>query len=434
VTKHTKLGFTGIVLASCLFFGCQNTDDLLKPQDNSATLLHARYRSPDAFQENPIQLDGQAIDREWGGVTVPYHNVRVSGENGAGQVGAPQFVSMKAVYTDRDVFFLIRWSDLTVDDLKDAMLYVGPPIDDEGPGCQPVLESESSWIRNPGGVFDEDRMALAFEVDSVGNAVGTFSEIGCRSACHVGQTPAFGQPDYGRLDIWQWLAARTNPARDLFDPNDNPNNALYGISGYLDDLHADSGVGLIPDPGTPAFRPNFQEGGDVPLYIYRAIDDPFSNPADPARCFNRFGERCRRNNGVSASYVWREDIDAIFPPFGACDTVYQTPLPAGTEPHKWRPPDYLFLGSPGDLVSGWYLTYPSGSRADVHGTALWENGIWTLEIGRRLNTGDAIHDVRFAPSSGGSYAFTLAIMDNSSTDQLGSEPQILVFDAPESEQ
>jgi hypothetical protein len=84
-------------------------------------------------------------------------------------------------------------------------------------------------------------------------------------------------------------------------------------------------------------------------------------------------------------------------------------------------------------VTGWILTYASESRADVRGKANYEEGIWTLEIGRRLRTDDLLHDVQFDPQSGRQYVFTLAVMDNSETDHRGSQPQILVFDPPAEE-
>ena len=34
----------------------------------------------------------------------------------------------------------------------------------------------------------------------------------------------------------------------------------------------------------------------------------------------------------------------------------------------------------------------------------------------------------FSPDSGATYAFTVAVMNNSSVEQRGSEPQIMVFD------
>lgn len=422
MTWGASLGF--LLIAGLLAdFGCQKTDDLLEPSSDESTTIHAAYRSREEFLENPIQMDGQAIDEEWGGEAVPYHNIRISTEHGLGPNVPPQIVSVKVVYTGfNEIFFLVRWSDTTINNLKDAMVYIGESLPFELDGnCVPDLTNERNWVRNPDGLADEDRLAIAFEIDSVGSSIGSFADHGCLVACHAGQSPPFGRPDRGRLDIWQWLASRTNPVRDLFVDTDNPNDALYEIPGYLDDLFGDEVAGFSPDPGLPCYRPNFRPGSDVPIYVYRERDDPFANPLDPDRCWNQFGERCRTNNGVDMLYIWREELETIIEPFDSCDTTLVNP-PDGTGERKWR---Y------GDFVAGWYLTYPSGSRADVHGKAGYEEGVWTLEIGRKMMTDDPLHDVQFDPETRDRYLLTFAVMNNTVSVQLGSEPQILVFDPPE---
>ncbi len=413
----------GVFLGLSGLFGCQETDDVLDPgTTDESTVLHVVYRSNEEAERNPIELDGQAIQEEWGsgGGGQSYLNVRVSSEHGAGPAGPQAYVAIKAIYTDTDIFFLIRWTDDSPDEFKDAMFYLGTSVDSLDEVCPPTLADERSWVRNPGGAYDEDRISIAFEVEPAGGKLGPYSTFGCLTACHGLETPRFGRLGYGRLDIWQWLAARTNPVRDLYDRRESAGDPIHGIPGYLDDLFTDAFGGLQADPGSPAFRPNFEEGSDIPLYVYRERDDPFVRPQDPANCFSEFGENpCRKNNGVSPAYIWREEIGLTFNRFGACDTLNQAPLPVGTEPRN-------FLEQ--DQVNGWLLTYPRGDRADVHGKALFESGRWTLEIGRRLNTGNPQYDVIFKPEEGGSYVFTIAVMDNSGTVHLGSEPQRLVFD------
>jgi hypothetical protein len=415
----------GILVATGLvgLTGCQKTDGILDPAGGDASsVLHAAYRSDAAFEDNPIVLDGQAIDTEWGGVGTgsTYINVRVSADQGSGVAKPPAYVAMKAVYTDRDLFLLVRWTDTNPDEAKDAMFYRGETLDSLGGGCQPSLVDPVNWIRNPGGAYDEDRVTLAFEADSAGNSIGPFSQYGCLTACHVNEQPAFGRVGYGRLEVWQWLASRTNLIRDLYDRRESAGDPLHGIPGYLDDLYSDMTGGLQADPGAAGYRANFTAGSDVPTWFYREVDDPFARPQNPATCFNEFGENpCRKNNGLVLTSIWREKPEVHVPAISECDTMNFAPLPLGTEPRTWRR---------GDRVPGWILTYPNGSRADVHGKAQYAEGVWTLEIGRRLDTGDPLHDVIFQPASGRKYVFTLAVMDNSQAEHLGSEPQTLTFD------
>lgn len=50
----------------------------------------------------------------------------------------------------------------------------------------------------------------------------------------------------------------------------------------------------------------------------------------------------------------------------------------------------------GDEVPAYDIRKPQGSRADVKGTGIWSNGVWTIEISRKLNTGHS-DDVTFVP-------------------------------------
>ena len=424
-----RASFSRMIWGLCLGFlllagllantGCQKTDDLLEPSTAESTILHATYRSVEEFRDNPIVMDGTSVDREWGGETIPFQNIRVSTEHGIGGQTAPEYVSIKAVYTDEEIFFLVRWYDPSRDVLPDSMAYVNPDTIPDGVDCWPAIVSERSWRRYADQ--GEDRMVIAFAVDSTGNSTGSFEDLGCLTACHAQESPAFGRVGYGRLDIWQWLAGRTNPVIDLFDLDDNPEDPVHGWPGYLDDLLADPYVGLSPDPGSPCFRPNFRPGSNVPLYLYREIDDPYANPLDPDRCWNLRDGRCIKNNGIDQTYIWRDELETYVEPFSSCDILPQNPLPIGTAPHKW-----VF----GDYVAGWYLTYPSDSRADIYGKAGYEEGVWILEIGRLLDTRNPLHDVIFDPHSGRRYVFTLAVADFTMNEHLGSEPQILVFDPP----
>jgi hypothetical protein len=416
------LGFlllTGLLLST----GCQKSDDLLEPSTAESTILHATYRSTEEFRENPIEMDGAAIDREWGGGTIPYHNVRVSIENGVGWQSAPEFVSIKAVYTDEEIFFLVRWYDPDVDLFENMMEYEGPWFPDSLTDCQPSIVSEANWSRNSMG--GEDRFAMAFAAaDSTGGSLGSFRDLGCLTACHAQESPAFGRVSYGRLDVWQWFAGRTNLVVDLFDLNDNPEEPLYGWPGYLDDLLTDPFAGLSADPGSPCYRPNFLPGSDVPLYVYRELDDPYANPIDPDRCTNLRDDRCIKNNGIPSAFIWRDELETFVEPFGPCDIRFPD------NGLRDAAADTVLNWLPGDMVSGYILTYPSGSRGDVHGKAGYEGRVWILEIGRLLDTGDPLHDVIFDPDSGREYTFTIAVADYTMRQHLGSAPQILVFDPP----
>ncbi len=59
----------------------------------------------------------------------------------------------------------------------------------------------------------------------------------------------------------------------------------------------------------------------------------------------------------------------------------------------------------GDIVPNYTTRTPQGSRADVKGKGVWKNGMWTIEISRKLNTGNK-DDITFVP--GKMYQFGLS--------------------------
>ncbi len=47
-----------------------------------------------------------------------------------------------------------------------------------------------------------------------------------------------------------------------------------------------------------------------------------------------------------------------------------------------------------DIVHRFISQAPTGSRADIKAKGKWKNGIWTIEFGRALDTGNS-DDIRF---------------------------------------
>ena len=407
-----------------------SSPDLLEPGDVDVQVMTATFVPNEQFADNPIELDGEVIESEWGGpldTDLPFHQIRMTRSNGAGDPGETAYVSAKAVYTETDLYMLFRWADDEANERRNAMYFLGDIVS----GCDPRLVNPDFWTfedpTEPGATRkNEDQLAIAFEMETAGDALGTFEEQGCQVACHLDENPSFGAPEYGKLDMWQWFSTRTNVMRDLYDPEDNPFFPARGQPAYLDDAVADPVSGLAADPGTPPYRENFDEDVPVPHFVYRPIDDTLFMPFNGDQCRNEFGDLCVANNALPPYYIWRELPGVFIERFAECDSINQAPLPGGTEARPW-----VF----GDIVGGYWYTYPTGSRADVHGKAQFDDitGIWTLELGRKLDTGDPAHDVIFSNQPDGSVAvgsewtFTVAVFDNSSTTHWGSEPQVIRF-------
>ncbi len=418
------LPFLLLLVLSLFAQACQKDDDeLLRPGTVASNVVSAYYITKSEFTGNEIKMDGDAKDREWGGpldLDRPYTQIRLTAADGVGDPGEPIYVSMKAVYTDTDIYMLFRWVDTGPNAMKDALQYIGPDLATRV-GQQDTLLAESSWTRDSAvhPREDEDRLTLAFEIEPTGDARGSYRDQGCLTACHANQSPVFGRPGYGRLDVWQWLACRTNEVRNKYTLTDNGNFPLFGIPGYFDDFSADPVGGLVPDPGRSCWLPNSAPGSNRPRWVYRPENDPFARPSDPASCFSDFGEDCRVNNGLPLYYVWRNDVERTPLELAPTDTINNAVVPP-REARKWR--KY-------DRVSAYYYTYPTASRADVRGKAAFDDktGIWSLEAARPLRTSDLFNDVQFTAEPGWEVVFTMAIADNSADRHWGSGPQVLRF-------
>ncbi len=340
-------------------------------------------------------------------------------------------MSLKAIYTNTHLYFLVAWQDRFPDVLKDIFVFVGPDMlsplvtcAEVGgetrcdslyrTGLQDSLLVSDWWVR----YGDDDKLAFAFEVMPTTGNGGDYTDIGCRALCHAAGAQTFGQMDDGRIDLWYWLAGRTNPIRNIFNPYDDPEDPEQGIPGYLDDMYIDRIGGLTPDTGVSGYRPNFESAGDRPRHIYRRDDDDFFEPPDPDNTFNAFREKARPNNGVSFAYLWRENLIAHMAAITPADTLNEAIQP---DARRW---------ANGDLAPGYILTYPTESRGDVRGKGLFNGdlGAWTLELARALDTGYPLEDVIFDPEAGAEYRFTISVFDASTRDHWGSETQVLVFE------
>ncbi|HSB60182.1 MAG TPA: ethylbenzene dehydrogenase-related protein [Vicinamibacteria bacterium] len=99
-------------------------------------------------------------------------------------------ITMKVLYTDKDVFFLFQWPDKTAS-LNRLYEFDG-----------------KEWKKAKGG---EDRFNLMWDIN---NTMKEFPVKGCTVACHKQDkkvTLKTNGPSE-RMDVWHWKAQRSNPA------------------------------------------------------------------------------------------------------------------------------------------------------------------------------------------------------------------------------
>jgi len=177
-------------------------------------------------------------------------------------------------------------------------------------------------------------------------------KTGCFAGCHLGETKPFGnkylaQGETG--DIWHWKSIRTGPVGQIDDQ-------------WLDDTKYDKEKA----PGAGRKSDKKQGGG----YENNTLKD--GKP-----------QWARRGNAAAPPYYILDSEKEAFD-----DSKYK----------------------PGDEVPGILVAPFTGDRGDIAAEATWENGVWTLEIGRRLKTGSPT-DVQFEDLAK-RYAFGVAVFDN----------------------
>ena len=195
--------------------------------------------------------------------------------------------------------------------------------------------------------YYEDKFAQIWNINTP-----TFDASGCFAVCHVGENADV--KDFGNkytsnpdemADIWHMKIVRTNP------------------TGYVDDQYLDSmrytkdmpDAGRHSDPGGSPYSDNINAAKTAPNYTSA------DQPAPP---------------------YWI--IDAEKQPFN--DTYKAN-----------------------DEIAGIVVSPPTGDRADILGKALYKDGMWTLEYGRKLTTGSK-YDVQFSNLKK-EYSFGTAIFD-----------------------
>jgi len=274
-------------------------------------------------------VDGQ-IDEVWGKAKAA--TVHIAG----GLNSSETDVSIKSVYTQDMVYFLVQYKDPT-------QSYKRRPWQKQADGSWKQLgkgERENTYY--------EDKFAMIWPIDS---SIKGFETQGCAVTCH-GTTAGRDQPlKYtnapGELgDIWHAKFVRTLPVGQIDDQ-------------YLDDDQKAVEAGRKSDARAGGgYANNTKEGQNTP---------PFALP----------------NNKPAPPY-WIMDAEKV----EFDDSQYQA----------------------NDEVPGIVVAPFTGDRGDIGAMAVWNNGLWTVEWGRKLDTGSKT-DVQFTDLAG-AYYFGAAVFDN----------------------
>ncbi len=357
--------------------------------------------------------------------------------------GTDPGLTLKAAYDAEYLYVLAEWTDKDVDASNGSWLYNGP-LDPK------KLESSNEWTSQR----NCDRLAFAFEIDAASSPAGNFSNKGCAASCHIVAGEPVMYPTTGKVDLWDWSMARSNPmgyaedmvaTADSFSTDDGQKVAYRNVAGTTDrsgpafewdgtsqSISLPSGQSAILDPGFYLFNKTLFTGdvarGDS---IYHTLIPP----GDCASCHGDVGQ------GGSATA-----INQI-----ANNKKTRTALMAGMDNVADMSPywDPLTIGERNDIVAylrglsgvpGYFLSVPTGSNADVTvvsnvtniqiGNAMLANtnqhSKYQVLIKRKLKTNNG-DDIQFNLLSQKSFKFGVALMDNDGINHIGSIVETLTF-------
>ena len=266
-------------------------------------------------------------------------------------------VRMRSVYTDDNIYFLIRWKD-SEDSMDRQSWYYD--------------EKLGKWTQKPKYIPDENGREPAYEDKFTffwNLTISDFQEKGCEALCH--DTRMHTNRDGDIADIWHWKRDRGGPVGEVDDKwLNNDENGRHG------------------DPGSSTYSGNSQE--------LETAQGKMKAPLHwiPGRMNYHWILQSEIDAGFARKIV---DVDADGNLVDEDGTVIRKEM-VGYD-SAWTIPSLTMI-KPG-----------TGSRADLKEAHKWKDGVWTLEIVRARDTGDPEHDVQFT-RTGTPYEFSVGIMDN----------------------
>lgn len=337
--------FAIVLMASVLATGCVYTltpeaempAEAEAPAESAADWMAPEGALVAAKVDTAPTLDGMADEAFWADAV----EINVDVEDGANMETSN--VSVKSVYADDMVYFLVKWADPT-------QSFMRSPWQKQDDGTWVKL-SDPDDRGGDNNVWYEDKMSFIWPIDE---GIRGFESKGCFTACHDGENEdvkPYGNKytDEGMGDIWHWKSVRNvNQIDDQY----------LDATQYSPETPSAGRHGDPKDGG--GYVNNDNEDKTAPMWM-----GPEGWPVDG-----------------SPGYIMDEE--------------------------KLPFDDSLFVA--GDMIGGVTKAPFTGDRGDISAGWHYEDGMWTVELGRALETGSE-YDVQYDDLSK-PYYFGVAVFDN----------------------
>lgn len=356
------------------------------------------------FTGTPPTVDG-TIDAMWEDVVALKTRTTVPDQLGPeneppnfqGYGGKSYDVSMKSMYDNENIYFLIEWDDNTLS-LDRETWYFDPGVKRwKQESRYPTFNSDGIKIRE---AFYEDKFAMLWNVD---NSVAEWNTATCYKSCHTGLGAAAGFSRHytnapgERIDMWHWKLVREG-AFGTFDdqfqddarPNGRKSDPRVAGTGYYDNKQSLNITGTSTSVSVPKYVIPAQK------YYYWITQDQINSGA------------AKLITAVDAEGILTYDGGTIDP---NTDTDFQR---AGSRSGAKGVPSIInskVLGNEGDITALWKHT---GSG-------------FVMEVKRKLNTGDTEKvDINFSDLS--DQYFGIGVFENAALAHAIKTNLVLKFE------
>ncbi len=284
-----------------------------------------------------ITLDGMMNEPQWQATPA----VTIHTRGGKNFIDGESVVTVKALHNEHEIYMFVQWQD------ANASFY-----------HLPLLKTTQGWQVQEQGFnrFNETK----FYEDKFAIMLSDYCALGAAGTAHLGTKPLKDKPENwsgkgfhysmrGLVDLWHWKAVRTN-YMGLMDDNyiAEPDIVRAGHRRYTAGYQTDA-------KQSGSYTMNWQ------WYSPQKVT-PKRLPIDP-KWINDYQKPALRT-ATNGFLPWFDTA-----PYEAEKDIY----PVGT-----LLPSILYTSNQFE-----------GDRADVRAKAHWQDGIWSLEIFRQLNTGSA---------------------------------------------
>lgn len=335
-------------------------------------------------------------------------------------------VLMRAAYTADNLYMLIEWTDPTNsnDQNRRRFLYNGP---NETGG------TVAGWSSQ----LNDDKFALAFDINAAADSGGTFAAKGCTVGCHGSMNP-----ESGSMDIWHWKASRSNPLGYVNDQwgdaagRKNDGGDPIEVRNYKTSGSIAAGPGQYWDPtkGAQTLTPANSSEGPVTLdpgvFLVKGFTATLAGDAVAGETL--FGSKCGGCHGGTswnAKFATRglNQTDAQLKSYITGGSHPGAGAASGLTATDWDNLSARFRAYAG--VPGYYLQAPTGSNADLvvlNSKTVFKDGRYQVIVRRKMLTGNA-DDVQFDLSKAKEFVFGVAVMDKDGKNHAGHASQVLKF-------